>query len=319
LFSIQKLGFIGIFSMLELLAWVARHGRYALAGGLLAGFLLPQTAQALRPYLPEMILSLLFLNAFRIGPKDALAGLRHSFSALKITLVLQLVLPMVALCIFSVLGIADTVFGLAILLMLAAPSVTATPNITLLLGHNPEPAFRLLIIGTGILPLTIIPLFWLMPGLGHLADVLSAAFTLLGAIWSMVLLAFALRWFVIPDLGKRRLEALDGFTSLGLAIIVIGLMSAVAPALERDPFWVLQWIVIAMIANLGSQCVVFFYFKKRGCSAEAVPFSVVAGNRNFALFLIALPATITDPLLIFLGCYQVPMYLTAIVMRRIYR
>jgi ACR3 family arsenite transporter len=304
--------------MLELLAWVARHGRYALLGGLLAGFLLPQTAQALRPYLPEMILSLLFLNAFRIGPKEALAGLRHSFSALKITLVLQLVLPMVALCIFSVFGIADTVFGLAILLMLAAPSVTATPNITLLLGHNPEPAFRLLIIGTGILPLTIIPLFWLTPGLGYLADVLSAAFTLLGAIWSMVLLAFALRWFVITDLGKQRLDALDGFTSLGLAIIVIGLMPAVGPALERDPFWVFQWIVIAMIANLGSQCVVFFYFKKWGCSAEAVPFSVVAGNRNFTLFLIALPATITDPLLIFLGCYQVPMYLTAIVMWRFY-
>ena len=41
-------------------------------------------------------------------------------------------------------------------------------------------------------------------------------------------------------------------------------MSAVGPALERDPFWVLQWIVIVMIANLGSQCVVFFYFKKNG-------------------------------------------------------
>ena len=85
-----------------------------------------------------------------------------------------------------------------------------------------------------------------------------------GAMWSMVLLAFALRWFVIPDLGKRRLDALDGFTSRGLTIIVIGLMSAVGPALERDPFWVLQWIVIVMIANLGSQCVVFFYFKKTG-------------------------------------------------------
>ena len=35
------------------------------------------------------------------------------------------------------------------------------------------------------------------------------------AMWSMVLLAFALRWFVIPDLGKRRLDALDGFTSRG--------------------------------------------------------------------------------------------------------
>ena len=89
--------------MLELLAWVARHGRYALVGGLLAGFLLPQAAQALHPYLPEMILFLLFFSAFRIGLKDALAGLRHGFIALKVTLVLQLVLPMVALCIFCVL------------------------------------------------------------------------------------------------------------------------------------------------------------------------------------------------------------------------
>ena len=63
----------------------------------------------------------------------------------------------------------------------------------------------------------------------------------------------------------------------------------------------------------------FLFQKKRGCSAEAVPFSVVAGNRNFALFLIALPATITDALLIFLLFYQSLTYLKAIVMRRIYR
>ena len=46
----------GVPCMLELFAFVARHGRYALAGGLLAGFLLPDIAQNLRACLPHMIL-----------------------------------------------------------------------------------------------------------------------------------------------------------------------------------------------------------------------------------------------------------------------
>lgn len=56
----------------------------------------------------------------------------------------------------------------------------------------------------------------------------------------------------------------------------------------------------------------------RGAGNISVPTAIVAGSRNFALFLIALPASTTDPLLIFLGCYQVPMYLTVMVMRPIY-
>ena len=49
-----------------------------------------------------------------------------------------------------------------------------------------------------------------------------------------------------------------------------------------------------------------------------MPLGVSAGNRNIALFLAALPATVTDPLLLFIGCYQVPMYLTPIILRPVY-
>ena len=152
--------------MLELFAFVARHGRYALAGGLLAGFLLPDIAQNLRPFLPQMILFLLFLTAFRIGAKATLLGLRNSFAALKVALIFQLVLPLVALAVFIPLGLSHTTFAIVIVLMLAAPSVTATPNITLLLGHDPEPAFRLLIVGTAILPPDDYPDFLAIPGFG---------------------------------------------------------------------------------------------------------------------------------------------------------
>ena len=308
----------GVPCMLELFAFVARHGRYALACGLLAGVLLPDIAQMLRPFLPQMILFLLFLTAFRIGAKATLEGLRNSLGALKVALIFQLVLPLMALAVFIPLGLSDTTFAIVIVLMLAAPSVTATPNITLLLGHDPEPAFRLLIVGTAILPLTIIPIFWLSSGLGHLADAVAAAIKLLVAIWCVVLLSFALRRVTFPTLNTRYSDALDGFTSLVLAIVVIGLMSAVGPALQTSPLVVLQWVLVAVVANMGLQLVAFLILRKLGWGTVAVPFAVVAGNRNFALFLIALPEATTDPLLIFLGCYQVPMYLTALVMRRIF-
>ena len=45
--------------------------------------------------------------------------------------------------------------------------------------------------------------------------------------------------------------------------------------------------------------------------------ALVAGNRNIALFLVALPAETTDALLLFIGAYQVPMYLTPMLMRRL--
>ena len=202
--------------------------------------------------------------------------------------------------------------------MLAAPSVTATPNITILLGHDPEPAFRLFVVGTAILPLTVVPIFWFSPDLGNLLGAISTAVRLLAAIWCAVIAAFILRRSTSPVLTVKQTKSVDGFTSLVLAVVVVGLMSAVAPALSANPYFVLCWVGVAVVANIGSQIVACVLLLKLGWRAEAVPFSVVAGNRNFALFLIALPAAATDPLLIFLGCYQLPMYLTALIMRPVY-
>jgi len=45
--------------------------------------------------------------------------------------------------------------------------------------------------------------------------------------------------------------------------------------------------------------------------------TVMAGNRNIALFLVALPEPVMAPLLIFVGCYQIPMYLTPLLTGRV--
>ncbi|KIC36506.1 hypothetical protein [Leisingera sp. ANG-M7] len=303
--------------MLRALAFAARHGRAALVLGLLAGLLLPGVASALQPWLPEMVAGLLFLNAYRIGLRKAAGGLADGIGTLKAIAMLQVALPLLALGVAALFGVAQTPAAVALILMLSAPSVTGSPNITALMGHAPEPALRLLITGTALMPLTVIPVFLLAPSLGDLGEVLRAAGRLIGAIGLTVAAAFLLRRLTLPQLREDQARAIDGLTMIALAVIVVGLMAALGPALRANPVQVLQWLCFALAANLGLQVLVFAVLRRRAGSG-AVPVSVVAGNRNFALFLIALPAATTDPLLIFLGCYQIPMYLTAILMKPLY-
>jgi hypothetical protein len=105
--------------------------------------------------------------------------------------------------------------------------------------------------------------------------------------------------------------------AVALAVIVVGLMAALGPALRADPGPVLWLIAGVMAVNFGLQAAGYRLFRGLGLSEPVGP-AIVAGNRNAALFLMALPASVTDPLLILLGCYQLPMYLTPILLARLY-
>ncbi|MGB0506015.1 MAG: hypothetical protein ACPGGK_07435 [Pikeienuella sp.] len=304
--------------MLGALRFVARKGRFVLVLGLAVGLLTPGLAAELKPWLPEMVAFLLFLTAFRIGAPDAMAGLRDGLGTLRLALIYQLAMPLIALGLFAGFGILNTPYAFAIILMLSAPSVTGSPNISILLGAEPEPAFRILIIGTAIVPLTMIPVFWLAPELGDFTASVLAALRLLAAIWAAIAVGFVLRHFTAPNPHKETTEAMDGAMAIAMGVIVIGLMSALGPALNAAPGEVLIWMAIVLAVNLGLQCIAFVVMRWMDWGRLIIPMSIVAGNRNVALFLVTLPAATTEPLLIFLGCYQIPMYLTAIIMRPIY-
>ena len=107
--------------------------------------------------------------------------------------------------------------------------------------------------------------------------------------------------------------------SVALAVLVIGLMAALRPALAVSVSTVAGWMALAFGLNIGMQVLSFLVLRRLLPPHEGVPVSIVAGNRNIAIFLIALSASSAEPLLIFLACYQVPMYLTPLLMDRLYR
>ncbi|RMD94157.1 MAG: hypothetical protein D6811_03405 [Alphaproteobacteria bacterium] len=298
------------------LGHVAAHGRLVLIAGLVGGLTLPGAAAVLKGWLPELVGLLLFLTAARIGPHAALGGFRALAGSLGVVALYQLAAPLALFAALAATGALAQPLALAAVLMLAAPSVTGAPNFTILLGHDPAPALRVLIVGTALLPLTALPVLWLMPGLGEPAAVLAAAARLFAVIGGATAAGFALRLTLLSGIGAQGMRALDGLSALLLAVVVVGLMAALGPALAREPARLALWAAAAFALNFGAQILAFILRGRH--RPDAVPLAIVAGNRNIALWLVALPSEVMEPLLIFIGCYQLPMYLTPILLRRLY-
>ncbi len=296
-----------------ILAFSAKQARWLLIVGLLAGIFIPQLAIFVRPYIGELIASLLFVAALRASGKTQFS--RKAFALPVATMIsLQLVLPVLAIIVVWMTGWTG-VFASAFILMLAASPISGSPNLTLMVGGEAQPALVMLLTGTAILPFTIVPVFLLADQFGSAAGVAVAAGKLLIIILVAAFAAFFAKKTIMKRQSSRTITILDGLGAILMAAVVIGLMDAVGPAIWNETALFVKVLAFAFALNFGAQFVgilLNWVFRYEGGAAAL---AIACGNRNMALFLTALPAAITDPLLLFIGCYQVPMYLTPLIMK----
>ncbi|WP_170476105.1 hypothetical protein [Ruegeria arenilitoris] len=297
----------------------ARHGPLVLVTGLVAGLLLPGLAEPMRPLLPPLVGLLLFLTVLRMEPAAILGSLADLSQVSKTVMGFQVALPLFVAAIGIGVGWTGSPVFLSLLIMAAAPSISGSPNMCLMLGYTAEHALRLMVVGTAILPLTAFPIFWMIPELGDISSVLKATFRLFLTISLATLAAMVIRWRFLRDPTRPVLENLEGLATITLAVFVVGLMPSVSSTALIDPKIAIFWIGFACLLNFGAQLVVFYFTRGRLSADKATAVSLIAGNRNIAIFFVALPPEVTAPILVFIGAYQIPMYLTPTVMRRVYR
>ncbi|KPQ07143.1 MAG: putative Na+-dependent transporter [Rhodobacteraceae bacterium HLUCCA12] len=303
------------------LARCARHGRLLLVAGLIAGvvcgIVAQDLAQAMRVLIAPMVVGLLFLAVLRLGVEGVRAGLKGLRGALGVVALLQLAMPTGAALGLVALGL-DGPVALGLVLMLSAAPITGSPNLAILSGGDPVPALRQLVLGTALLPLTVIPVFALVPAFGSPAEVGLVVIRLLALIALAGGFALFLRGRAIVPGDARALAAMDGLAALMLAVVVVALMGAVGPALVAGPT---AWLVLALVlaVNFALQIGAALIARARGAGPAAPALGIVTGNRNIALFLSVLPAALVEDLLLFIGLYQIPMYLTPLVMAPFYR
>lgn len=296
----------------------ARWGRVILVLGLLVGILLPGLALTMRDYLPELLMALLFFAALRIGPTDALGNLNRIGPLFVLICSYQVLLPCAAALLFMLVGWSG-VLPSALILMMAAAPISGSPNLTVMVGGDPAPSLRLLVAATALLPLSVVPVFALSPLFGSAAAIFEAALRLLLIIVLSSMAAFAVRRFLLPKPSADALQAIDGISAILMAVLVVGLMSAFGPALTQQPLRLLQVLGLAFAVNIGLQIAGRLALEHLVRDDEKTAYAVGFGNRNMALFIAALPAAVTDPLLLYVACYQIPMYLTPYILGRFYK
>ncbi len=304
---------------MQRLLWLAsRHARACLILGLLAGLAFPSFAQLLVPWLPHMVAILLTITALRIGHGAAM-GAKNDWRWGSVAVVtLQFALPLLMYGILSAFGVQNTPAALAIILAVAAPTITGSVNLALLMKLDAGRLMQLLILGTAVFPVTILPVLAVLPQLGDPTQIIWAAVRLLVVILIATGLGFGLRAVLFPNPTDGQIKALDGLSVLAFSFIVVGLMAALTPALLADPWLVMKWTALAFAIGHGMQILTLLALRRSPLRSVAGPLALAAGNRNIAIFLVALPAEILAPLMIFIGCWQLPMYLTPMLLPRVY-
>lgn len=306
--------------MIQRILWRAStHARACLILGLLGGLLLPEVAAAMAPWLPHMVAFLLLTTALRIGLRAALGATRDLTWGIGAVALLQMLLPLALLILLTLAGVQDTPAALAIVLASSAPAITGSVNLALMMGMDGGRMMQMLVLGTAGFPLTVLPVLWLLPQLGPPTEVITAALKLLAVIMLATGTGFALRRIFFPQPSERQIKALDGLSVLAFSIIVVGLMSALNPALRSDPWAVALWALLAFAISYGLQIAALLVLRRTALRPVAGPLAIGAGNRNIAIFLVALPPEIIAPLMIFIGCWQLPMYLTPLLLPWLYR
>jgi len=297
---------------------VARHGRVVLAGALVVGIASPALATTIRPWIGPLVAILLAFAAFRIGWRAALGALDALPRTLALVVAMQVAMPLAVVGVERAFGL-DGPLALAVLVMTTTAPIAGTPNLTVLVGADPAPALRILVVATALLPATVVPVFLASGALGEPAAVMPAALRLGGLIAVATGAGFLVRGCAGAVPSRARVAAIDGASALVMAVLVIGLMEAVGRGLRADPLGLAATASAAFAANFGLQIASALACRRFGRAANAAAIGISIGNRNFILLLTALPDALTAPIMPFVGCYQIPMYLTPLLLAGFYR
>lgn len=296
----------------------AEHSRVLLILGLAAGIGLPGLAAVVAPYLREMVAILLVITAFRIGLKDAFGALGDLRWSLPAVFVLQVGMPLSLALGFWLFGLADTPFALALILAVSAPTISGGASLAIILRQDPARMMQILVLGTAAFPATVLIVLNVVPALDAPGALFEVGLRAFGTIAGAAAVGFVLRRWLLPRPSHRQLRAADGAAILFFATIVIGLMAALGPVLAEDPLRAVYWALAAFGLSFGLQALTIAVLSTGGLTSLAGPLALAAGNRNIAIFLVALPAEVMAPVMIFVACWQLPMYLTPILLPRLY-
>lgn len=300
--------------------YVGRHATKFLFGGVILGLAVPQFAALLRPVLIVFLLLPLTLALMRLDWSALHAYARRPLLILPVIAFLLVVCPLLAFVALQPLGL-PTALTEAIVLMAAAPPITASVAIALILGLDAALAVIVTVLATALVPLTLPPLALALLGIRiemSLVEFMTRLALMVGFAFGSALLA---RRVLPSGWLQRNSRLLDGLSVITLVLFAVAIMDGVTAKLLAEPGYVTLATVAAFAANLALQALGYAAGRTvfRLGRPAAVTLAVMTGNCNMGLVMVALADRAVFDMVIFFAMGQLPMYMLPGLLQPLYR
>lgn len=311
--------------MIKTLIWwpldyMGRHATKFLFGGVLVGLAIPPLASLLRPGLVVFLLLPLTLALMRLDWSAFQAYAKRPLLFLPVIVFLLLVCPLLVFAALTPLGLPRPLME-AIVLMSAAPPITGTVAIALILGLDAAFAVIAMVIATALVPFTLPPLALLLLNI----EVQMSLVEFMGRLALMVGFAFAAALVahktLPPGWLQKNKQLMDGSSVLALVLFAIAIMDGVTAKLMLQPAYVLLATASAFIANLILQALGYAvgrYAFRLGQPA-ALTLGILTGNCNMGLVMVSLADRAVFDMVVFFAMGQLPMYMLPGLLQPLYR
>lgn len=302
------------------LDYMGRHATKFLFGGVLVGLLIPPLANLLRPGLVVFLLLPLTLALMRLDWSAFQAYAKRPLLFLPVIVFLLLVCPLLMFAALTPLGLPRPLME-AIVLMSAAPPITGTVAIALILGLDAAFAVIAMVIATALVPFTLPPLALLLLNI----EVQMSLVEFMGRLALMVGFAFAAALLahktLPPGWLKKNKQLMDGSSVLALVLFAIAIMDGVTAKLLLQPAYVILATISAFIANLALQALGYVVgrYAFRLDQPAALTLGILTGNCNMGLVMVSLADRAVFDMVVFFAMGQLPMYMLPGLLQPLYR
>ncbi|MGB1918469.1 MAG: hypothetical protein ACPHW5_02005 [Candidatus Puniceispirillales bacterium] len=308
--------------MLRLLEWLGRHAMLVLPAGIVVAMMLPETDAPITLIVPPLIAMIYTVTFIRMDLPALLRDMLTPIEILRQLLIAGFILIIMPLLLIGgcVLAGVDMALLPSATWYAVAPPIASTAWICGIMGLSLPTAMRVIVMTSLLAPFTGPFMAGLILPNAVSISSLTMFFNLAAMIFAGVILALIGQMILGKAKIERHSRRFDGLAAITMLVFLIPVFNGIPRQMFNLPVLAGKLLLLAMILNFSTQLILMLVARlspvRHGRNLASV-LAVLSGNRNVGLYYGALPV---DPIFgMFTALYQVPLYLTPLLMSRVRR
>ena len=286
-----------------------------LATSIFLGIAFPALAAFFKPFLLPLIFLLFLTAVLQVSFNDAAHAAVKDHAGWVALLWQLLILPL--LFFVALKPILSEQLHLFAVVSMCTGAITATTALSRLFGLNSPLSLVVCIAGAVLMP---VPLYIFLSILGNTVqlDLLAYVVRILVFIALPFFVVFCIRKVISPETDIWLQQKMPHVALLLLVFFGLAVMDGVGELMFSDPQRLLSYILLAFGLSAGVQLLSFYALGFLG-RRDATTIALLCAYRNVGLVAAIAGSSLGQDFFIFLGVWQLPMYILPWLLRRFYQ